>query len=66
MHNLNETVQSVLAEICKKYEAHKASGAPHRWDRLPEAERKAKWAEEMEVRKQWGQDIDKLTTEGTK
>ena len=55
MHNLNETVQSVLAEICKKYEAHKASGAPHRWDRLPEAERKAKWAEEMEVRKQRGQ-----------
>ena len=51
----NEAVQSVLAEICKKYEHHKASGAPHRWDALPETERRARWAEEMEVREQWGQ-----------
>lgn len=55
MASLEQTVQSVLVEICKKYEHHKASGAPHRWDALPEAERRAKWAEEMEVRKQWGQ-----------
>lgn len=56
MVSLENAVQTVLAEICKKYEHHKTSGASHRWDHLPEAERKAKWAEELEVRKQWGQE----------